>query len=54
MTGVQGPKGEDGIPGYNGQAGSKGNSGVTGPQGERHIGMNGVGKNCCLVAVIPH
>lgn len=54
MTGSQGPKGEDGLPGYHGQSGAKGEPGLPGPQGERLTGMTDVGKSCCVVAVITY
>lgn len=34
LTGVPGPKGDDGLPGFNGQSGAKGEPGLPGPQGE--------------------
>lgn len=52
MTGIQGPKGEDGQPGWNGQPGGKGEPGLPGPQGERLTGMKGVSKSCCVIAVV--
>lgn len=54
MTGVAGPKGEDGLPGYHGQPGAKGEPGLPGPQGERLTGMNGVGNSWCVVVVVAY
>lgn len=34
VTGIPGPKGDDGLPGFNGQPGAKGEPGLPGPQGE--------------------
>lgn len=34
VTGIPGPKGEDGLPGYHGQSGAKGEPGLPGPQGD--------------------
>lgn len=38
MTGISGPKGEEGFPGIHGLPGAKGETGLPGPQGqcERH------------------
>lgn len=52
MTGIPGPKGEDGVPGYHGQPGGKGESGLPGPQGERLTEMKVLGNSCCVVTVI--
>lgn len=52
MTGIPGPKGDDGLPGYHGQPGAKGEPGLPGPQGERLTEMKDVGNSCCVVAVI--
>lgn len=34
VTGISGPKGEEGFPGIDGQPGGKGESGLPGPQGQ--------------------
>lgn len=52
MTGIPGPKGEDGLPGYHGQPGGKGEPGLPGPQGERLTGMEGVGRSRCADTVV--
>lgn len=47
LTGIPGPKGDDGLPGFNGQSGAKGEPGLPGPQGESFIGMK---RGWCLLS----
>lgn len=54
MTGIAGPKGEDGVPGYHGQPGGKGEPGLPGPQGERLTEMKVLDKSRCVAAVITY
>lgn len=53
MTGLSGPKGEDGLPGYHGQPGAKGEPGLPGPQGKTLIGVTGFISFVVLLLITP-